>query len=336
MQRFAMVGAGFWARYQLAAWGEVPGAQCVALCDRDLSRAQTLAQSRGVSAVYSDVETLLQKESLDFLDIVTSPETHLPLVLLAAKYRVPVICQKPMATSLKDCESMVKACAEAQIPFFVHENWRWQQPIRALKSVLDSGVLGRVYRAHLNFRTGYPILENQPFLGELEEYILVDMGAHILDVARFYFGEASHLYCQHHRVHPNIKGEDVATVILKMGGVSVVCDMAEAETPLEHDRGDTFVFVEGDQGSAELSADCWLRVTTKEGTMAKRVPPHAYPWANPDYMLFHSAMVSCHQNLFAGLSGEGVAETTGEDNLKTLQLVYSAYESAREGKTIRF
>ena len=38
--RFAVVGAGFWARYQLAAWGEAPGVQCVAICDRDRARAE--------------------------------------------------------------------------------------------------------------------------------------------------------------------------------------------------------------------------------------------------------------------------------------------------------
>jgi D-apiose dehydrogenase len=336
MLRFAMLGAGFWARYQLAAWGEMEGVQCVAICDPVREKAESLARARNVPAVYTEAEALLEQEKPDFIDIVTSPETHHDLVLLAAKHRIPVICQKPMANSLADAEAMVAACREAGIPFFVHENWRWQRPLREMKAVLDSGVLGIVYRAHIAFRTGMPILENQPYLAELEEYILPDMGTHILDVARFYFGEAQSLYCQCHRVHPHIKGEDAATVMMKMNGVTVVCDMAEAETPLEHDRGDTFVFVEGEKGSAELTADCWLRVTTKEGTQARRVPPRSYDWAHPDYMLFQSAMVACHANLLAGLRGEGVAETTGEDNIKTIRLVYAGYDSARNGRVIHF
>jgi predicted dehydrogenase len=336
MKRFAMVGAGFWARYQLGAWSEVPEANCVAVCDVDLARAQEMAGHFGISGVYSDLETMLQKESLDFVDIVTSPNTHHALVLIAAKHSVPVICQKPMATSLADAEEMVQVCCEANVPFFVHENWRWQRPLRELKAVLDCGILGKVFRAHFAFRTGYPVLDNQPYLAEAEEYILSDMGTHILDVARFFFGEADRLYCQFHRVHPHIKGEDAATVVLSMSGVTVVCDMAEAETPLEHDRGDTFAFLEADQGSAELTADCWLRVTTKQGTISRRVAPQSYPWAHPDYMLYQSAMADCHANLFAGLTGTGVAETTGEDNIRTVRLVYAAYESGRTGQAVSF
>lgn len=336
MNRFAMIGAGFWATYQLAAWGEIAGAQCVAVCDRDRARAQRLANRFGVPAVYEEVETLLAEARLDFLDIVTGPETHRDMVLLAAQRRTPVICQKPMATSLADAEAMATACREAEIPFFVHENWRWQRPLRELKAVLDSGALGTIYRAHIAFNTGLPILENQPQLGEAEEYILSDVGSHLFDVARFFFGEAERLTCQTHRVHPQIKGEDVATALLRMNGVTVVCDMGEAETPMEQDRGDTLAFVEGSHGSAELAADCWLRVTTKAGTQSRRVAPPAYAWAHPDYLLFQSAMVPCLTNLFAALNGEAAAETSAEDNLKTVRLIYAAYESARTGTTLHF
>ena len=58
------------------------------------------------------------------------------------------------------------------------------------------------------------------------------MGSHILDVARFLFGEADSLYCQTHRVHRDIRGEDVATVMLRMrAATTVVCEMAYAEPP---------------------------------------------------------------------------------------------------------
>lgn len=334
MRRFAMIGAGFWARYQLAAWGEIPGAHCVAVCDRDLERAQELAARYGVEGVYTDLGTLLAAERPEFLDIVTSPETHRELVQLAAEHRVPVICQKPMATSLADAEAMVTLCREAGVPFLIHENWRWQRPLRELKAVLDSGVLGTVYRARIAFCTGYPILANQPHLAEIEEYVLSDMGSHLFDVARFLFGEAQRITCQIHRVHPQIKGEDAATALLLMNGVTVVCDMGEAETPLEHDRGDTLVLVEGSRGSAELGADCRLQVTTSAGTLSRRVAPPGYSWTHPDYPLFQSAMVPCLQNLFAGLNGGADVETTAEDNIKTIRLVYAAYESARSGNTV--
>ena len=56
--------------------------------------------------------------------------------------------------------------------------------------------------------SGFPVFANQPFLKELEQFILTDLGSHTLDTARFLFGEAESLYCQTRRVHPDIKGED--------------------------------------------------------------------------------------------------------------------------------
>src|SRR5213592_3813561 len=107
--RFAIIGTGFWARYQLAAWRELPGAQCVALCNRTRARAEALAQEFGVSAVYEDAEQLLQREKPDFLDIITDVDTHSRFVHLAAAYQTPVICQKPMAPSIAEAEKMIAA-----------------------------------------------------------------------------------------------------------------------------------------------------------------------------------------------------------------------------------
>ena len=214
--RFALLGTGFWARYQLAAWRELAGAECVALYNRTRSKAEALGREMGIGAVYDDAEELLRREDVDFLDVVTDPSTHARFVELAVAHRKPVICQKPMANDLATAERMVRACREAGVPLFIHENWRWQAPIRALKAVLDEGSLGRVFRARLTMVSGFELFANQPFLAELEQFVLTDMGSHVLDVARFLFGEAEAVHCRTARVHAHIKGEDVATVVLHM------------------------------------------------------------------------------------------------------------------------
>ena len=333
--RFAIVGTGFWARYQLAAWRELPGAQCVALCDLNRQKAKTLAQEFGVPAIYDDAQEMIRSEQLDFIDIISDVTSHSSLVHLAAANGLPVICQKPMATTLAEAAEMVRVCENAAVPFFVHENWRWQTPIREVKNELERGTIGKPFRARLHFCSSFPVFDNQPFLKELEQFILTDIGSHILDVARFLFGEAGTLYCQTHRIHLEIKGEDVATVMMTMdGGMTVTCEMSYASRT-EHERfPETYIYVEGEDGSLELGPDYWIRITTKTGTNAKRYPPLQYSWADPAYALIQSSMVPCNANLLAGMQGSGVTETTAEDNLKTVQLVFSAYESARSGKVI--
>ena len=333
--RFAILGTGFWARYQLAAWHELEGVECVALFNRTRSKAERLAAEFGVPAVYDDPEALLREVKPDFVDVITDVGTHKRLVLLAARHGIPVICQKPMAATLPDATEMVHVCREANVPFLVHENWRWQSPLRALKQILDDGTIGRVFRARVTYSNSFPVFDSQPFLKELEQFILTDIGTHILDTARMLFGEAETLVCRTTRVHPDIRGEDVATVMLGMrSGATITCEMSYASR-VEHDRfPETYVVVEGDRGSAELAPDYWIRVTTESGTQARRVPPPRYAWADPRYELAQSAGVACNANLLRALRGEGPAETTGEDNLKTLSLVFGCYESAAAGKVL--
>jgi predicted dehydrogenase len=230
---------------------------------------------------------------------------------------------------------MVAACESAGVPLFVNENWRWQYPIRQFKAQLDSGRIGRPFRARIDMISGFPVFKNQSFLAELEQFIITDLGSHTLDVARCLFGEANRLYCQTHRAHPNIKGEDVATIMLNMGAdVTVLVQMAYAENYLERDAfPQTFIMVEGTQGSLELGLDFWIRETTESGTLAKRYPPPRYEWANPFYDVVHSSIVPCQADILKGLQGKG-AETTGQDNLKTVRLVFGSYESAASGKVL--
>ncbi len=328
--RFAIIGTGFWARFQLAAWRELPGARCVALYNRTREKAELLAKEFGVPAVFDEAEQLLQREKPDFIDIITDVGTHSHFVQLAAAYKTPVICQKPMATSIAEAETMIAVCAASNVPFSVHENWRWQTPIRELKKVLASGVIGSVFRARIDYGNSFPVFENQPFLKTLEQFIIADMGSHILDVARFLFGEPARLYGQTHQIHRDIAGEDAATVMMRMqSGATVVVNLSYASR-VEHDRfPEAFVHMEGDKGSVELAPDYWLRVTTERGTETRRCPPPEYAWADPRYALVHSSIVACHANLLHALQTGTAPETSAADNLKTLRLVQAAYDSAR-------
>jgi predicted dehydrogenase len=333
--RFAVFGAGFWARFQLAGWRELYGLECVALCDVNRAKAEALAHEFSIPAVYHTPLALLDGERLDFVDIVTPVETHALITRLAAERGLNVVCQKPMATTLAEAEAMVQTCQQAGVQLLINENWRWQHPIRQFKRVLGEGRIGRVFRARIHYCNSFPVFDNQPFLKELDEFILTDIGTHILDTARYLFGEASSLYCQTARVHPDIKGEDVATVMMKMGdGISVVCEMSYASrTEIEH-FPQTYVYVEGDRGFLELGPDYAIRETTAEGTQVRLFPPPHYAWADPAYDLIHSSIVAAQADLLAHLKGEKTAETTGADNLKTLALVFGAYQSARVGQAI--
>jgi D-apiose dehydrogenase len=333
--RFAMFGTGFWSKYQLAGWRELDGVECVALFNRTRAKAEALAQQMQVPSVYDDPEALLKEQELDFIDIVTDVDTHCRFVEMAAQYRIPVICQKPLGASLAEARHMVAMCRSAAVPLFVHENWRWQTAIREVKRVITAGSIGRVFRAGIDMISGFDVFENQPFLAELEHFIITDLGSHTLDSARFLFGEPHQVYCRTARAHTNIRGEDVATIVLGMpGDLTVIVRMAYAGNHVERECfPQTLLFVEGTQGTLELAPDFSLRLTTADGSFLRRVPPPYFPWADPRYAAVHASIVPCNADILSGLRG-GPCETTGDDNLRTVELVWAAYDSARHGQAV--
>ena len=338
--RFAVFGAGFWAPFQLAGWREVGGVQCVAIYNRTRARAQEIARRFGIPAVFDDPEQLLADIRPDFVDNITEIGGHASLSQLCARRRVPCICQKPLAPSLKDARATVDAFTRAKIPFFVHENWRWQAPIARLRTLVEGSAIGVPLRARLTMVSGFDVFRNQPALRTARCFILMDLGSHLLDVARVLFGEARTVYCLTARTLRHIKGENVATVLLDMGAArtQVTVELGYARTPLEASRREVFpqtlAFIEGTHGSIELCADYVIRVTTRAGTMSTRHAPQYYSWVDPRYAVAQASVVPCCADLLAGLRGKPGGETTGADNLKTMRLVFAAYDSARTGRAI--
>jgi predicted dehydrogenase len=322
----------------LSGWREIPGARCVAIYNRTLEKAQAYAREFQIPAVYDDAEALLHNEKPDFVDIITGQETHEQFALLALRHHLPVICQKPLAPSLAAATRMTEAFENEGVPLLVNENWRWQTAIRKVKNQLDNGPIGRPFRARIDMISGFPVFTSQPFLKELSQFILTDLGTHILDVCRFLFGEVRSVYCKTSKVHDDIAGEDVATVVLETNSeVTLVASMAYAENYLEDECfPQTRVFVEAQYGSLELKSGYRIHVTTQDGTSELVAPPMHFSWADPAYDVVHSSIVPCQANLLHALMGTETAETTARDNLKTLRLVDASYESAQSGQAVLF
>jgi len=93
--------------------------------------------------------------------------------------------------------------------------------------------------------------------------------------------------------------------------------------------------VEGNEGSIRLDKDYKITLSQKAKESKKIIadPPH-FQWADPDYALAHSSMVACNRDILLDLLNEKPSENTGEENLKTMELVFSSYESALQNKII--
>lgn len=332
--KFAVLGAGFWSNYQIAGWKELEGLQLLAICDLDQQKCQRMAEKFQIPRTYSSAGDLLACESLDFVDIITEVDSHLPLAKMAAENGLDVVCQKPMAPSLAGCREMVQVCKSNGVRLFINENFRWQAPVRKVKQLLDSGIVGKPFKGRVTFCSAFPVFDNQPFLRKLDRFILTDIGSHILDICRFLFGEALNLRCLTRRINPKIKGEDVATVLMEMrDGLHCYAEMSYASRLEREAFPETLVLIEAEKGSIELAPDMTIKITDLTGTSVEQVDPLFYPWANPQYALVHNSIVDTHANLLSGLRG-GNAETTGDDNYQTSRLIWACYRSAEHQKLV--
>lgn len=327
--RFVMIGTGFWSRFQLAGWRELPNVECVAVYNRTRSKAEALAEAFGVPRVYEDPAAMLDRERPDFADILTGEETHEVFTLMAARRGLPVVCQKPVAPDLAAARRMRDACREAGVPLLINENWRWQRPLRALKAKMDSGIIGAPWRARVVYNSSFPVFDNQPALKEQKRFLLMDVGVHLLDTVRFLFGEIETVFCRTHRVNAAIRGEDAASLLLTMkNGMTVSLELSYASRWSGECFPQTLCLVEGEDASLELLQDYRLRLTTRAGVEEHTHPPPAYEWLDPAYAVVHASIVDCQRNLLLGMEDETKVETRADDNLLTFEAVEAAYQSA--------
>jgi D-apiose dehydrogenase len=328
--RGGLVGCGFFASNHLHAWRELEDAKIVAVCDADKAKAQARARQFGVEGLYADVEEMLHTGSLDFVDIVTGPAAHRALVEVALRHEVPIICQKPLAPSLPEARAIVDACRDAEVPFMVHENFRWQTPMRALKEAAQG--LGTLFFGRISFRSAYDVYADQPYLAEDRRFILYDLGVHLLDLARFFLGEVEQLCCKTQRINPRINGEDVATVLLKMvSGATCVVEVSYASKLEQELFPQTLVHLEGTEGSATLGPGYDLTVVQGSRIDHRVVAPKTFTWSSSPIEVIQDSVVAIQQHWVECLREGREPETSGPDNVNTLELVFGSYASAETG-----
>jgi predicted dehydrogenase len=332
--RGALIGCGFFAQNQLHAWRDIAGVEIVALCDRDASRLSASAKTFGISRTYKEAAQMFAEGGFDFVDIATTAPSHRALVEMAAQSGVHIICQKPFAETIQDARAMVAAAQAAGKTLMVHENFRWQSAIQTALQVVLSGKIGTPFFGRISFRSGYDVFSGQPYLAEGDRFIIEDLGIHILDIARAFFGDVTRISATTGRVNPAIRGEDVATMLLTHeNGVTSVVDCSYATKRQPETFPETLLEIDGSLGTLRLEAGYRLIVQT-QGEQQSDVSPALLTWAERPWHNIQESVQTIQQHFVDCLAAGVDPATSGADNLKTLALVEAAYTSALTGKTV--
>ncbi len=329
----ACVGAGYFAQFHHAAWQEVDGARLVAIADPDPDAVGPAGVAR-----HPDLDALLGSHAVDILDIASPPDTHAALIEQALESGVSrIICQKPFCDTLATARRVTARAVETGADLIVHENFRFQPWYRALKDIIATGRLGRIFQFRFALRPGDgrgpdAYLDRQPYFRAMERFLVHETAVHFLDVFTFLFGPPDHVYADLRRLNPHIAGEDAGLIICGyVGGARAVFDgnrlvdhaaanprltMGEAHLEAEHAciRLDGFGrLLQRDTGSAD-----WQEILP----------------ATADQRFGGGCVEAlCRHAVMAWRDGNSPENAAG-DYLRILALEEAAYHSAAAGRRV--
>jgi len=272
----------------------------------------------------------------DFVDIVTTVASHRNLVELAARYGAAAICQKPFATNLSDADAMISSCEAAGVALMVHENFRWRHPMVEAHRRITAGEIGRPFFGRISCRHDYDVYAAQPYLAEIERFAILDVGIHLLDLARSYFGEVESLACTTYRANPRIKGEDVATMLLKhTTGATSVVDASFFTHSHPSPFPETTLEIDGASGALRVLEGYRMQVTSGASNAREySVDPVPTAWMERPWHDVQTSVVNIQRHWLDCLREGRSPLTSGRDNRRTLQLGLMAYEAAETGRML--
>ncbi len=335
--RGALIGCGFVSRFHLEAWPRVADARLVAICDLNPERLDQAGRRVPNARRYTDPAALFeQEEDLHFVEICTQADSHLELVEMAARRGLHILCQKPAALVRADFRAMIDACVSTGVRLMIHENWRFRPWYRAMRAEIDTGSIGRPVRlriAHRDTRALRPDgFRSQPYQATASRLILLDMGCHLIDTARYLIGEVQTVSATIGRFGPRNAGEDVAMLsVYFAGGALGFFDMSWCASPdlARPEWALNETVAEGLEGTLRLLPDGSLELVTPTGERERRTVP-----LPPDEEVYVDGYAAAQRHFIQGLLSGEEHETRAFDNLRTMEVVWAAYRSAEDGKTI--
>ncbi len=220
MLKTGIIGCGKVARIHAASLMNLEASDFRAVCSRSLEKAEAFGEQFGVKG-YDDVNTMVAHEQLDMVIVCTPHPNHKEPVVTAIKAGAHVLVEKPMASSVEDCDIMIETAVNHNKKLGVVSQRRFYPPVQRIKKAIDAGkigspVLGTVTMLSWRDREYY---DSDPWRGRWKEEgggVLVNQAPHQLDLLLWFMGDVEELYGVRANLnHPYIEVEDTALAIIK-------------------------------------------------------------------------------------------------------------------------
>ncbi|HOB19930.1 MAG TPA: Gfo/Idh/MocA family oxidoreductase [Candidatus Atribacteria bacterium] len=168
--------------------------QMKAICGRDEEWVKQSAQKYGWESYETSWEKLVKRDDIDMIDITAPSNVHKEIAIAAAESKKHIFCEKPLALDLKDAREMLKAAEDHEVKHQIGFNYRFAPAVRLAKKLIDQGKIGTIYHFRALYLQDWIMDPEFPLVWRLNKDIagsgsLGDLGAHIIDLARYLVGE---------------------------------------------------------------------------------------------------------------------------------------------------
>ena len=338
--KIGCIGSGFIMKdCHLVAYHEM-GFHADAITSLHKESREAVAKQHNIHKVYDTWKELLNDESLEIIDIAIPPHLQPEVVEEACKHKNirGILCQKPVAMTLKDARRMAELAKESGIKIAVNSNMRYDQSMRALKYLLNNNILGDPVLATIEMRA---IPHWQKFLQEYNKLEIYGMGIHHVDIFRYLFGDPEKItaVC---RTDPRTQFPhfDGITQYTYQYSNDMMCTSLDDvwAWPNEPCEKDTYIKwrVEGLDGMAKGTIG-WPSYPAREPstlTMTCKAFPHE--WITPSWneVWFPDAFRGTMSSLMCAVESDTEPEISISDNVNTIGCVEACYQSIKQGRTI--
>ena len=334
--RIAVVGCGRISKNHFdAIQKHCENLELAALCESNKQTLQEFQQRFNVPG-YERLEEMLKSETLDLIALCTPSGLHSDQTILAARYGVNVMTEKPMATRWQDGVRMVKACDEHGVKLFVVKQNRRNTTLQLLKQALDEKRFGKIYLVNLNVFWTRPqeYYDSSKWRGtwELDGGAFMNHASHYVDLIDWLIGPVDCVHAMTGTLARDIQVEDTGVLNIRWrSGALGSMNVTMLTYPKNYEGSITIL---GEKGTVRVGGlavneiQHWefedKRDYDEDIEKANYETTSVYGFGHPLY----------YKNIIEVMRGDADAETDGREGLKSLEVLIAAYLSARDGKTV--
>jgi predicted dehydrogenase len=325
--RWGLIGCGDIAEKRVApAMRDLDGHSIRAVARGDASRVHDFAERFGAEQAYASAEEVIADPQVDAVYLATPVNLHLPHTLAAARAGKHVLCEKPMALTTAECDTMIEACDKAGVLLGVSYYRRFYPAVTEIKRLLAANSLGRPVLGRVLSAEYWSYPDDHPFSWRLAQTQggggpLMDFGSHRIDILLDILGPVTHVNAMTDRLSFEREVEDSALVTMRHA--SGAQSMVGAYHTIGPPADELEIFGSGGKVVIETLNQSVLQITSGSTSKTIEIPPH------PN---LHLPLL---EDFGRAIGGSCQPRVTGRTARQTNRVIEAAYRSSSEGTTIQ-